>query len=71
MTRTGPIPPWLSPFRGSPTDLMDRRRWESSARSPDRLYESGMSQQLIDAQAKRGPGDLATLISSAGTWEVN
>jgi hypothetical protein len=29
-----------------------------------------MSQQLIDAQAKRGPGDLASLISSAGTWEV-
>ncbi len=30
-----------------------------------------MSQQLIDAQAKRGPGDLAKLIRSAGTWEVN
>jgi 2-oxoglutarate ferredoxin oxidoreductase subunit beta len=34
-------------------------------------YESGMSQQLIDAQAKRGPGDLAKLITSAGTWETN
>jgi hypothetical protein len=29
-----------------------------------------MSQQLIDAQQKRGPGDLAKLIRSGGTWEV-
>jgi hypothetical protein len=29
-----------------------------------------MSQQLVEAQSKRGPGDLARLISSAGTWEV-
>ncbi len=35
------------------------------------LYETVMSQQLVDAQAKRGPGDLATLIASAGTWDVN
>ena len=34
------------------------------------LYETAMSQQLVDAQAKRGPGDLATLIASAGTWDV-
>jgi 2-oxoglutarate ferredoxin oxidoreductase subunit beta len=34
-------------------------------------YESGMSQQLIDAQRKRGPGDLGKLIRSAGTWEAN
>jgi hypothetical protein len=30
-----------------------------------------MGQQLIDAQAKRGPGDLAKLIRSAGTWEIS
>jgi 2-oxoglutarate ferredoxin oxidoreductase subunit beta len=35
------------------------------------LYETVMSQQLVDAQAKRGPGDLAALISSAGTWDVS
>jgi 2-oxoglutarate/2-oxoacid ferredoxin oxidoreductase subunit beta len=34
-------------------------------------YETGMGQQLIDAQAKKGPGDLAKLITSAGTWEIN
>jgi 2-oxoglutarate ferredoxin oxidoreductase subunit beta len=34
------------------------------------MYETVMSQQLIDAQAKRGPGDLGKLIASAGTWEV-
>ena len=39
-----------------------------SVRRP--TYESVMSQQLVDAQGKRGPGDLARLISSAGTWEV-
>jgi len=39
-----------------------------SVRRP--TYESVMSQQLVEAQSKRGPGDLARLISSAGTWEV-
>ena len=39
-----------------------------SVRRP--TYESVMSQQLVEAQSKRGPGDLAQLISSAGTWEV-
>jgi 2-oxoglutarate ferredoxin oxidoreductase subunit beta len=34
-------------------------------------YSSSMQQQLIDAQAKRGPGDLGSLIRSAGTWTVN
>ncbi|MGH8923456.1 MAG: 2-oxoacid:ferredoxin oxidoreductase subunit beta [Acidimicrobiia bacterium] len=39
-----------------------------SVRRP--MYETGMNQQLVDAQGKKGPGDLAQLISSAGTWEV-
>jgi hypothetical protein len=34
-------------------------------------YESEMSRQLVEAQAKRGPGDLATLIRSQGTWNVD
>jgi 2-oxoglutarate ferredoxin oxidoreductase subunit beta len=34
------------------------------------MYETGMSQQLIDAQQRRGPGDLGKLIRSAGTWDV-
>ncbi|MGQ0848190.1 MAG: 2-oxoacid:ferredoxin oxidoreductase subunit beta [Actinomycetota bacterium] len=33
-------------------------------------YESALNQQLIDAQAKRGPGELEKLIRSAGTWQV-
>ena len=33
-------------------------------------YEVGLNQQLVDAQTKRGPGDLATLLRSAGTWDV-
>ncbi len=34
-------------------------------------YEDAMNRQLLDAQAKRGAGDLAALIRSQGTWEVN
>ena len=33
-------------------------------------YEGQMQQQLVDAQSGRGPGDLAALIRSQGTWEV-
>jgi len=40
-------------------------------RSVDRpVYEESLQQQIHDAQAKRGPGDLAALIASAGTWTV-
>jgi 2-oxoglutarate ferredoxin oxidoreductase subunit beta len=34
-------------------------------------YESVMSAQLVDAQAKKGPGDLAGLLASHGTWTVD
>jgi 2-oxoglutarate ferredoxin oxidoreductase subunit beta len=34
-------------------------------------YDSAMQQQLVEAQSKRGAGDLAKLIRSLGTWEVN
>jgi 2-oxoglutarate/2-oxoacid ferredoxin oxidoreductase subunit beta len=33
-------------------------------------YSASMQRQLVDAQAKRGPGDLASLLRSAGTWTV-
>ena len=33
-------------------------------------YGEGVRQQLVDAQARKGPGDLAKLISSGGTWTV-
>jgi 2-oxoglutarate ferredoxin oxidoreductase subunit beta len=33
-------------------------------------YEDGLQQQILDAQAKRGPGDLQQLIASSGTWTV-
>jgi 2-oxoglutarate/2-oxoacid ferredoxin oxidoreductase subunit beta len=34
------------------------------------VYEDQMSAQLVDAQAKRGPGDLGALLASQGTWNV-
>lgn len=34
------------------------------------VYEDLMSRQLVEAQARRGAGDLAALIRSQGTWEV-
>jgi hypothetical protein len=34
-------------------------------------YGDSVDRQLAAAQQKRGPGDLATLLASAGTWEVN
>ena len=33
-------------------------------------YGDGVRQQLVDAQARKGPGDLATLLASGGTWTV-
>jgi 2-oxoglutarate ferredoxin oxidoreductase subunit beta len=33
-------------------------------------YEDGLQQQILDAQAKRGPGDLQDLIASSGSWTV-
>jgi 2-oxoglutarate ferredoxin oxidoreductase subunit beta len=33
-------------------------------------YEQDVKQQLIDAQEKKGPGDLFKLIRSLGTWKV-
>jgi 2-oxoglutarate ferredoxin oxidoreductase subunit beta len=33
-------------------------------------YEAGLNQQLVDAQARRGPGELSNLLTSSGTWVV-
>ncbi len=33
-------------------------------------YGDAMSRQLLDANERRGPGDLATLLGSGGTWTV-
>jgi 2-oxoglutarate ferredoxin oxidoreductase subunit beta len=33
-------------------------------------YEEDVKQQLVDAQEKKGPGDLSKLIRSLGTWTV-
>jgi 2-oxoglutarate ferredoxin oxidoreductase subunit beta len=38
---------------------------------PRSTYEKDMERQLAEAQAKRGPGDLAKLIRSLGTWDVD
>ena len=34
-------------------------------------YESLMADQLVEAQARKGPGDLAATIRSSGTWTVD
>jgi 2-oxoglutarate/2-oxoacid ferredoxin oxidoreductase subunit beta len=34
-------------------------------------YSSAVASQLLDASEKKGPGDLATLLRSNGTWMVN
>jgi 2-oxoglutarate ferredoxin oxidoreductase subunit beta len=39
-------------------------------RRPRTTYETTLQQQIHDSQASRGPGDLARLIASTGTWEV-
>ncbi|MEE9298763.1 MAG: 2-oxoacid:ferredoxin oxidoreductase subunit beta [Acidimicrobiia bacterium] len=37
---------------------------------PRGTYEDGLQQQIHDAQAERGPGDLQALLASTGTWTV-
>jgi hypothetical protein len=34
-------------------------------------YGTEVQQQLVTASQKRGPGDLASLLSSGSTWTVN
>jgi hypothetical protein len=34
------------------------------------VYEDELNAQIVAAQAGRGPGDLAKLISTTGTWDV-
>ncbi len=34
-------------------------------------YEAMVKQQLVDAQAQKGPGDLSRLVRSVGTWTVD
>ena len=33
-------------------------------------YGTGVSQQLMEAAERKGPGDLAALLRSNGTWSV-
>jgi 2-oxoglutarate ferredoxin oxidoreductase subunit beta len=33
-------------------------------------YGAAMSHQLLEAQERKGPGDLASLLGSGGTWTV-
>ena len=46
-------------------------RSASSARSSARSTPSAVSSQLAAASEKKGPGDLAALLRSNGTWQVN
>ena len=34
-------------------------------------YENEVQQQLVNASERQGPGDLAKLIGTGATWEVN
>ncbi len=38
--------------------------------APRTTYDGALQHQLVEAQAKRGPGELDRLIRSLGTWEV-
>ena len=58
-TSTAPIRRSRSRCRVSPSTPTRRRRWACSARSSAPTYEGAMQQQLVDASAKSGPGDLA------------
>jgi 2-oxoglutarate ferredoxin oxidoreductase subunit beta len=35
------------------------------------VYEESVQQQIVDAQVEKGPGDLAELLTSNGTWSTN
>jgi 2-oxoglutarate ferredoxin oxidoreductase subunit beta len=35
------------------------------------VYEDALADQIVAAQKNRGPGDLGTLITQTGTWEVD
>jgi 2-oxoglutarate ferredoxin oxidoreductase subunit beta len=39
-----------------------------AAERPD--YGAAMDTQLVEAQARRGPGDLTALLRSGSTWTV-
>jgi 2-oxoglutarate ferredoxin oxidoreductase subunit beta len=34
-------------------------------------YEGEVQRQLVQASERQGPGDLAALVSTGATWEVN
>ena len=52
------------------TDDHCRRRSACSAPSSGPDYGTGISQQLIAAAERKGPGDLDALLRSNGTWSV-
>ena len=57
---------------GLANDLLEAREVIMNAASKLEWYEDEetLQQQIHDAQAKKGPGDLGALIASAGTWVV-
>ena len=46
-------------------------RWVCSATSPGPRTRTRCSGQLVNAVERQGPGDLAKLIGTGATWEVN
>ena len=69
------------PGEDDPSTAFALSRLASSPNSPTPLgvfrsvqrdtYGAAMQQQLVEAQAARGPGDLAQLLRSTGTWTVD
>jgi 2-oxoglutarate ferredoxin oxidoreductase subunit beta len=53
----------LGPYGPTPIGIL--RRVERPT------YEEQVAQQLVDAAANRGPGDLGKLLASSGTWTVS
>jgi len=35
------------------------------------VYEDALADQIVTAQKNRGPGDLMSLITQTGTWEID
>ena len=54
----------------SSSSRTSRCRWASSTATTSRRYEQLANQQVDDAIAKQGPGDLTKLMYSGMVWEV-
>ena len=68
---TAPIRRWRSRCRGCRRRPPCPRRSACSASVTRPTYENEVQRQLVAAVERQGPGDLAALIGTGATWEVN